>query len=210
MRVWLNRVAWALALSVATALVASADTIVLKNGRRIQATHVVEEGDHYSFETSAGRLSLPRSMVDHIDRGGSTDMAASTDQGAPGATSVISSASPPAPLSAPDADAIAKAVVAGGSIDRNYIAKLEDQAEHGGKDAVNRVALAHHIAAQFELACQPNSTPTSSARTARITKSSIKCMPTPISRSASTTNCAAGNTPTTACAHISRWPTLRP
>jgi len=152
MRVWLNRVAWALALSVATALVASADTIVLKNGRRIQATHVVEEGDHYSFETSAGRLSLPRSMVDHIDRGGSTDMAASTDQGAPGATSVISSASPPAPLSAPDADAIAKAVVAGGSIDRNYIAKLEDQAEHGGKDAVNRVALAHHIAAQFELA----------------------------------------------------------
>jgi Tfp pilus assembly protein PilF len=152
MRVWRNRVAWALALSVAAALVASADTIVLKNGRRIQATDVVQEGDRVSFETSAGRLSLPRSSVDHIDRGGSTDMAASAAGGAPDATSVISSSSPPAPLSSPDADAIAKAVVAGGSVDRNYVAQLEDQAEHGGKDAAGRVALAHHIAAQFELA----------------------------------------------------------
>ena len=37
---------------------ARADTIVLKNGRRIVAANVVEENGRVSYETSAGRLSL--------------------------------------------------------------------------------------------------------------------------------------------------------
>src|SRR2546428_11197776 len=47
----------------------------------------------------------------------------------------------------------------------------------------------------------------SSAPTALTTKSSIRCTRTPISHYSSITNCAIGNTPTTACALTSRSPT---
>src|SRR6266480_1881891 len=46
------------------------DTIVLKNGRRITALSAVEEGDKVRYQTSAGELSLPKSIVDHIEKGG--------------------------------------------------------------------------------------------------------------------------------------------
>src|SRR5271155_3612610 len=52
------------------AVAARADTIVLKNGRRIVANNVREEGDKVKYETSAGELSLPKSIVDHIEKGG--------------------------------------------------------------------------------------------------------------------------------------------
>src|SRR5215471_7057117 len=48
-----------------------ADTIVLKNGRRIAALSVTELGDKIQYETSSGTLTLPRAIVDHIERGGS-------------------------------------------------------------------------------------------------------------------------------------------
>src|SRR2546430_9233173 len=57
---------------------AAADTIVLKNGRRIIALSAVEEGDKIKYLTSAGELSLPKSIVDHIEKGGSVPMAGST------------------------------------------------------------------------------------------------------------------------------------
>jgi len=147
MRSWFQRVAWALVLLAGTALTVHADTIVLKSGRRIHATNVVEEGDRVSFETSAGRLSLPRSSVDHVERGGSTDMGAETAS----ATKEISSSSPPPAVTSSDLEAITKAVLSGDSINRNYIAQLESQAQSGGKDAADRVAIAHHVAAQFEI-----------------------------------------------------------
>ena len=49
---------------------ARADKIVLKNGRQIVAFHVVEDGDKIRYETTAGELSIPKSIVDHIERGG--------------------------------------------------------------------------------------------------------------------------------------------
>ncbi len=49
---------------------AAADTIVLKNGKRIIALSAVEEGDKVKYLTSAGELSLPKSIVDHIERSG--------------------------------------------------------------------------------------------------------------------------------------------
>jgi predicted negative regulator of RcsB-dependent stress response len=153
MRLRVARVACALAAVAAIALVAGADTIVLKSGRRLRATNVVEDGDHVTFETSAGRLSLPRSSVDHVERGGSTDMGVGGAGGTSDGSATISPASPPPPPVAPSGyDAIAKAVLAGGSIDRNYIADLENRADSGGKAAAERAAIAHHVAAQFELA----------------------------------------------------------
>ena len=41
----------------------AADTIVLKNGRRIRAANVKEDGEHVTYETPAGTMSLPKSIV---------------------------------------------------------------------------------------------------------------------------------------------------
>src|SRR5579863_5963006 len=43
-----------------------ADTIYLKSGRKITATHVIEENGQVSYETSAGRFSFPASIVDRV------------------------------------------------------------------------------------------------------------------------------------------------
>ena len=64
----------ALALLLGGVPPATADTIVLKNGRRIVALSVVEEGDKVKYQTPAGELSLPKSIVDHIERGGAVPM----------------------------------------------------------------------------------------------------------------------------------------
>ncbi len=117
------------------AAVARADTIVLKNGRHIIASNVVEENGRVSYETSAGRLSLPKSMVDHIERGSASQPAIT----------------PPAVESLGASEEISRAAVHDGSIDRDYIAKLEQAARTGESGADDRVALAHHAAAQFEL-----------------------------------------------------------
>jgi len=146
------KVAFCLAAIAVAPLAVHADTIVLKSGRRIHATNVVEEDSRVSFETSTGKLSLPRSSVDHIERGGSVDMAAPGAKASSGDTSVIAASAPPPPLTSADANSIAKAVVVDGQIDRNYIAQLEVQADQGGRREADRVAVAHHVAAQFELA----------------------------------------------------------
>src|SRR6267143_2138200 len=70
---------------------AAADTIVLKNGRRIIALSAVEEGDKVKYLTSAGELSLPKSIVDHIEKG-----AAGLMGGSPGAAAANLAIAPPA------------------------------------------------------------------------------------------------------------------
>src|SRR5262249_27976746 len=59
----------AASIALVGGLEAAADTIVLKNGRRIVALSVVEDGDKVRYQTSAGELSLPKSIVDHIEKG---------------------------------------------------------------------------------------------------------------------------------------------
>jgi len=120
---------------------AIADTIVLKNGRRISAANVVEENGRVSYETSAGRLSLPRSIVERVERGGFV---------ASESTAALSIA-PPAVETLAGEDEVARAAVRGDSIDREYLAKLEGAAQSGAAAATARVAVAHHAAAQFEL-----------------------------------------------------------
>src|SRR5208282_2218317 len=64
------RIAFLLAGVLLAATAARADKIVLKNGRKIVAYNVVEDGDKVRYETTAGQLALPKSIVDHIERGG--------------------------------------------------------------------------------------------------------------------------------------------
>jgi tetratricopeptide (TPR) repeat protein len=128
------------------AVVARADTIVLKNGRRIVANNVREEGDKVKYETSAGELSLPKSIVDHIEKGGSVLMG---DSAAAAAANLA--ITPPAMGAISGGTEIESGAVHDGAIDREYIAKLEAAAHAGDQRANAGAALAHHAAAQFEL-----------------------------------------------------------
>jgi len=118
-----------------------ADTIVLKNGRRIAALSVVEEGDRVRYQTSAGELSLPKSIVDHVERG-----RVSADSVAAAAANL--SITPP---TIAGSAAVEQGAVHGGAIDREYLARLAGDARFGGPRANEMAAIAHHAAAQFEL-----------------------------------------------------------
>jgi tetratricopeptide (TPR) repeat protein len=127
--------------------VAGADTIVLKNGRRITALSAVEEGDKVKYLTSAGELSLPKSIVDHIEKGGFT-----ATPGSPGVGAVNLAIAPPE-MHTPEGgttEEIERAVVHDGSIDREYIGKLESEARSGTRQARFNAAVGHHVAAGFE------------------------------------------------------------
>src|SRR5258707_12788225 len=124
---------------------AAADTIVLKNGRRIVALSAFEDGDKVKYLTSAGELSLPKSIVDHIEKGGAAPI------GSPGADAASPSIAPPAMESSGASGEIEQGAVHNGAIDRGYIAKLETAARSGGREANRSAALGHHLAANFEL-----------------------------------------------------------
>ena len=126
---------------------AAADTIVLKNGRRIIALSAVEEGDRVKYLTSAGELSLPKSIVDHIEKGGGVSMS-----GSHGAEAANLTIAPPEMESSGASAEVELGAVHDGAIDREYIAKLESAARSGGRQANRSAALGHHSAANFELA----------------------------------------------------------
>lgn len=94
-----------------------------------------------SYETRAGRLSLSAALVERIERGGVIFQEA---------VSPLPTAVPPAE-SLQGYDEVARAVIRDGSIDPSYLAKLEDAAQGGTAEALARVAVAHHAAAQLEL-----------------------------------------------------------
>jgi tetratricopeptide (TPR) repeat protein len=142
---------------------AAADTIVLKNGRRIIALSAFEEGDKVKYLTAAGELSLPKSIVDHIEKGGAGLMSAS-----PGADAANLAIAPPAMESSAATSEIEPGAVHDGAIDREYIAKLESAASSGKRQANRSAALAHHVAANFEFAHGDMEHALSDARTALI------------------------------------------
>ena len=121
---------------------AAADTIVLRNGRRIVASNVTEDGDRVHYETSAGSMSIPKSIVARIDRDGLRY------------TSGSSATSEP-PVTAPHVDPvrgfadIARLVIHDYAIDFGYIAQLETDARSHAPLAIEKVAAAHYAAAQF-------------------------------------------------------------
>src|ERR1700722_2304628 len=105
---------------------AHADTIVLKNGRRINVSVAKETADRVTGETDAGQISLPRSMVERVEHGpfdiptsvNSTNTSG-TDQSAK--SMALAPASQPVFVIDPS---IARAAVHNGSIDYLFIAQL--------------------------------------------------------------------------------------
>jgi tetratricopeptide (TPR) repeat protein len=128
------------------AVASPADKIVLKNGRQIVAYNVTEEGDKVRYETAAGQLSIPKSIVDHIERGLIPVM-----ESPAAAAANLNMTAPPMEATANAAE-IDQAAIHDGAIDRDYIARVEGEARGGSAQANERAALAHHAAAQFELA----------------------------------------------------------
>jgi hypothetical protein len=124
---------------------AQADTIVLKNGRRIVAMNVREVGDKVKYETSAGELSLPKSIVDHVEKDGTVPGSGASS----GAATLAMTPPPVAPAGA--GSEVESGAVHDGEVDRSYIAKLENAARGGDPRGNASAALAHHAAAQFEL-----------------------------------------------------------
>lgn len=134
----------AIVLALAACSGASADVIVLKNGNRILAADVTTDADHVIYQTSAGQLSIPKSIVARIEH---NDL---------GYSSAAAAVSPP-PIAAPEIqpapgfEEVTRLTVHDGGVDYGYIARLESDARTGAKSAVNKVAAAHYAAAQFFL-----------------------------------------------------------
>src|SRR5229473_1369922 len=126
---------------------AAADTIVLKNGRRIAALSAVEDGDKVKYLTSAGELSLPKSIVDHIEKGGAVPMANTLGV----AAANLAIAPPTMQPGDSGGGEIERGAVHDGTVDRGYIAKLESEARSGREKANLSAAIGHHAAATFEM-----------------------------------------------------------
>jgi hypothetical protein len=125
-----------------------ADTIYLKSGRKISATHVIQENGEVSYETPAGRFSFPASIVDRIVHGDSSPASTTLTPSDRAANLPIA---PPNALAAPSGDA-AGAAVRDGSIDVGLLSKLESEADaNPSPTAVARVVAAEGAAANFEI-----------------------------------------------------------
>src|ERR1700741_1412573 len=134
-----------LACVLLLAVAARADKIVLKNGRKIIAYNVVEDGDKIRYETSAGQLALPKSIVDHIEKGGIMPLTGSPAAAVAAASLDLEPAETAVTASETEID---KGAVHDGSVDRNYINHLESGAAAGGEKAI-QAARAHHAASRF-------------------------------------------------------------
>jgi tetratricopeptide (TPR) repeat protein len=126
-----------------------ADTIYLKSGRKISATHVIEENGQVSYETPNGRLSFPLSIVDHIER---DDTPRSPAAGTPGDHAFNLPIAAPSVMSAAPSDPAWSAAVRDGSIDTDLLSRLESEATaNPSPTAIARVVAAESAAAQFEI-----------------------------------------------------------
>jgi tetratricopeptide (TPR) repeat protein len=137
----------AASLSLLVAREVCADTIVLKNGRRIVAESVVMDGDKVRYLTAAGELALPKSIVDHIEKGGVGQLPGTATAGAAN----LSITPPRLEPSSADA-AVESGAVHDGVVDREFLAELAGEARRTGAPGANeKASVAYHAAAQLEL-----------------------------------------------------------
>src|SRR5215470_8244711 len=123
---------------------AAADTIVLKNGRRIAALQVFDEGEKIRYITSAGELTLPKRIVDHIEKGGAVAMPDS-----PASEAARLDITPPRIEANAANIAAGRNAVRDGAVDHDYLSNLEAEARSGHGEASQKAAIAHHAVAQF-------------------------------------------------------------
>ena len=148
----LRRTACAL-LCLAFTLVVShgwADTIILKNGRRIPAGAVTEEGDKVNYEGAEGRISLPKTLIDRIekDNAAPAPSAALSQVPAPGSASGVFAKALSVQIQVPQKDA--EGVVRDGAVDEERLQAVARLASKGGLERQNAVN-SYLVAAAFEV-----------------------------------------------------------
>jgi tetratricopeptide (TPR) repeat protein len=133
---------FAILLALAVSSSAAADTIVLKNGNKIVATNITQDAGHVTYQTPAGQLTIPKSIVARIDH---DNFAYS---------SAASAASEP-PVSAPTIEPVrgyedvAQLAVHDDAVDYAYLARLDTDARGGSATTIAKLAAGHYAAAQF-------------------------------------------------------------
>ena len=132
----------AVLLALAVPSSATADTIVLKNGHKIAATNVTQDAEHVTYQTPAGQLTIPKSIVARIDRDDFTYSSAANADSEP-------------PVSAPKIEPVrgyedvAHLAVHDDAVDYPYLATLDTNARSGAAIAIAKLAAGHYAAAQF-------------------------------------------------------------
>src|SRR5437660_2357816 len=121
------------------AIGAEADTIHLKNGRKILADQVRENGNHYQYEIGDDSYAIPKSLVDHVDAVGPP--ASVTTAGIPKVADLPTFA--PADSLANEGDLVGK-IIKEGKVDPNALSTLD------GKGNAELSATASFIAGKFE------------------------------------------------------------
>jgi tetratricopeptide (TPR) repeat protein len=127
-------------------LFARADTIYLKNGRQIQATNTVRQNGKVTFETSAGTMSVPESVVDHIVSG---DAPIIPQKGSNSAAADLQMAPPSS--NAVDAASVLQSILRDGAIDERALAQIDATAATGAAGALTHAIEAESAASRFEL-----------------------------------------------------------
>jgi tetratricopeptide (TPR) repeat protein len=137
-----NAIGASLTAVVFIGISAHADTIVLKNGRRIVASSVTDANGKISYETPAGEMSIPKSSVDHVER----DDFAYT----PAAKAAVrASIAAPATQPVRGYEQVIALAVHDDEVDFGYLARLDAEARTGSQEAIDKQAVAHHAAAQY-------------------------------------------------------------
>jgi tetratricopeptide (TPR) repeat protein len=124
-----------------------ADTIYLKNGRRLQGTNTIRQDGQVTFDTAAGTMSVPESAVDRIVRDDSAAPVAVSNSAAAGMNMT-----PPASGAAEAAPASAlQAIVRDGAIDGEALAEIDAKAATRNPADLQQAVEAESAASRFEL-----------------------------------------------------------
>lgn len=115
---------------------ALADTIVLKNGRTIVADSVTEKGDRIIYEIGDDEYGIPKSAVDHIDKGGATPVRGGGAVAKDTATVKVVDAPKPDPE-------LQGQIIRNGHVDESMLDTI-------AKDSPERATAAYVIAAFYE------------------------------------------------------------
>jgi tetratricopeptide (TPR) repeat protein len=125
-------------VSAACAL-APAETLYLKNGRTIWAENVRENGNRIEYEVGENTFAIPKSLVDHVDAGGSPPEY-STGGGGSKSTDI---AAPSSELRI--ANDVYALVLHDGKVDTDALAKLEKESTPDNAAAGYFLAGRHEI-----------------------------------------------------------------
>lgn len=120
------------------------DTIYLKNGRQMQGTNTVRQNGKVTFETAAGTMSVPESLVDRIVSGDPPIGPQRSSVSGPAELSM-------APPASSDTTPALQSIVRNGAIDQAALEQIDAKASTHAADALVRAAEAESAASRFEL-----------------------------------------------------------